>query len=63
MVNALVKICGVQALSTKRALDSRNSLVRGLSRLIYRNKVPFANIHRNFFSLTLVELHSLLSVT
>ena len=51
MVDASVKIRDMQALSTKNALDSRNSLVRGLSWLIYKNKVPFANLnlHRKFF--------------
>ena len=48
MVNASVKIRTVQALSLKRSLDSRNDLVRGLSWRVYRDKLPFVDVHTNF---------------
>ena len=49
MVNASVKIRTVQALSLKRSLDSRNDLVRGLSWRVYRDTLPFVDVHTNIF--------------
>ena len=60
MVNASVMIRTVQALSLKRSLDSRNDLVRGLSWRVYRDNLPFVDVHTNFFAISLKELRSLL---
>ena len=60
MVNASVKIRTAQALSLKQSLDSRNDLVRGLLWRVYRDKLPFVDVHTNFFAISLKELCSLL---
>ncbi len=60
MFNASVKIRTVQALSLKRLLDSRNGLARGLSWKVYRDTLPFVDVHTNFFAISLKELRSLL---
>ena len=48
MINASVRIRTVQALSLKQSLDSSNNLVRVLSRILYKDKLPFADVNTNF---------------